>query len=97
MLFQNILCTFLGHKADKQTLAYRIKGYDTFYAVKVYEVSKCSRCNKIYEKLIAQAKEENKLFDFTAGKARNSIIILKNGNVVVSTASSNDIVVALKE
>lgn len=52
MLFQNILCTFLGHKADKQTLAYRIKGYDTFYAVKVYEVSKCSRCNKIYEKLI---------------------------------------------
>lgn len=45
----------------------------------------------------AQAKEENKLFDFTAGKARNSIILLKNGNVVVSTASSNDIVVALKE
>ena len=49
------------------------------------------------KKIIAQAKEENKLFDFTAGKARNSIIILKNGNVVVSTASSNDIVVALKE
>ena len=52
MLFQNILCTFLGYKADKTVLAYRIKIHNTIYAVKIYEVSKCSRCNKIYEKLI---------------------------------------------
>lgn len=52
MLFQNILCTFLGHKSDKTVLAYEIKSHDTFYEVKIYEVSKCSRCNKIYEKLI---------------------------------------------
>ena len=49
------------------------------------------------KKLIAQAKEENKLFDFIAGKARNSIILFKNGNVFISTASSNDIVVALEK
>ncbi len=47
MLFQNILCTFLGHKADKTVLAYNIKSHDTTYDVKVYEVAKCSRCNKI--------------------------------------------------
>lgn len=52
MLFQNIICTFLGHKTDKYVLAYKIKGYDTFYTVKIYEISKCSRCNKIYEKPI---------------------------------------------
>ena len=52
MLFQNILCTFLGHKSDKSVLAYNIKSHDTTYDVKIYEVSKCSHCNKIYEKLI---------------------------------------------
>ena len=52
MLFQNILCTFLGHKADKTVLAYNIKSHDTTYDVKIYEVSKCSRGNKIYKKLI---------------------------------------------
>ncbi len=52
MSIQNILCKFLGHKTEKYILAYRIKNHDTFYEVKVYEVSKCSRCNKIYEKLI---------------------------------------------
>ena len=51
-LFNNILRTFLGHKADKTVLAYNIQSHDTTYDVKVYEVSKCSRCNKIYEKLI---------------------------------------------
>lgn len=51
-LFNNILCAFLGHKADKTVLAYNIKRHDTAYVVKIYEVSKCSRCNKIYEKLI---------------------------------------------
>ena len=33
-------------------LAYNIKSHDTTYDVKIYEVSRCSRCNKIYEKLI---------------------------------------------
>lgn len=47
MLLKNILCTFLGHKADKTVLAYEIKSHDTFYEVKIYEVSKCSHCNKI--------------------------------------------------
>ena len=49
---KNAICYFLGHKADKTVLAYRIKSHDTLYDVKVYEVSKCSHCNKIYEKLI---------------------------------------------
>ena len=52
MLFQNIPCTFLGHKVDKTVLAYNFKSHDILYEVKIYEVSKCSRCNKIYEKLI---------------------------------------------
>ena len=51
-LFNNILCAFLGHKADKTVLAYNIKRHNTAYVVKIYEVSKCSRCNKIYENLI---------------------------------------------
>lgn len=42
----------MWHKSDKTVLAYEIKSYDTLYDVKIYEVSKCSRCNKIYEKLI---------------------------------------------
>ena len=52
MLLKNIFCIFLGHKVDNTVLAYRIKSYDTLYDIKIYEVSKCSRCNKIYEKLI---------------------------------------------
>ena len=48
MLFQNILCTFLGHKSDKTVLAYNIKSHGTLYDVKIYEVSKCSHCNKIF-------------------------------------------------
>ena len=40
MLFQNILCTFLGHKVGKTVLAYEIKSHDTTYEVKIYEVSK---------------------------------------------------------
>ena len=39
MLFQNILCAFLEHKADKTVLAYEIKSHDTLYEVKIYEVS----------------------------------------------------------
>lgn len=52
MLLKNILCTFLWHKAEKTVLAHEIKSHNTLYEVKIYEVSKCSRCNKIYEKLI---------------------------------------------
>ena len=47
MLLKNILCTFLGHKVDKTVLAYEIKSHDIFYEVKIYEVARCSRCNKI--------------------------------------------------
>ena len=39
MLLKNIFCTFFGHKADKTVLAYEIKSHDTFYEVKIYEVS----------------------------------------------------------
>lgn len=56
MLFQNVLCTFLGHKSDKTVLAYRIKNHDTTYEVKIYEVSKCSRCNKIMKNLLIGIK-----------------------------------------
>ena len=52
MLLKNIFCIFFGHKANKTVLAYEIKSHDALYEVKIYEVSKCSRCNKIYEKLI---------------------------------------------
>lgn len=49
---KNVICYFFGHKADKTVLVYNIKSHDTTYDVKIYEVSKCSRCSKIYEKLI---------------------------------------------
>ena len=52
MLLKNIFCIFLGHKADKTVVVYEIKSHDTIYNIKIYEVAKCSRCNKIYEKLI---------------------------------------------
>ena len=64
MLFQNILCTFLGHKADKTVLAYSIKCHGTFYGVKIYEVSKCSRCNNIYEKLIDWYQSYDRYVEF---------------------------------
>ena len=50
--FKIYFAHFFWHKADKTVLAYEIKSHDTLYDVKIYEVSKCSRCNKIYEKLI---------------------------------------------
>lgn len=49
---KNVICYFFGHKADKTVLVYNIKSHDTTYDVKIYEVSKCSRYSKIYEKLI---------------------------------------------
>ena len=44
------------------------------------------------KKLVAQAKEENKLLDFTAGKTRKSIIILNTGYIITSTMLPKDIV-----
>ena len=44
------------------------------------------------KKLIAQAKKENAIFDFTAGKGRKSIIILNTGSIITSTVSPKDIV-----
>ena len=44
------------------------------------------------KKLIAQAKKENTLFDFTAGNTRQSIIILNTGSIIASTWSPKDII-----
>ena len=57
-----------GHKVDKTVLAYRIKSHDTLYEVKIYEVSKCSRCNKIYEKLIDWYKSYDWYVEFAIKK-----------------------------
>ena len=44
------------------------------------------------KKLIAQAKEENTLLDFTAGDTRQSIIILNKGFIITSTMLTKDII-----
>ena len=49
-LFNNILCTFFGHKADKHMLAYSIEGHSIYYEVKIYDIAKCSRCGSVYQK-----------------------------------------------
>ena len=43
------------------------------------------------KKLIAQAKKENTILEFTAGNTRQSIIILNTGSVIISTMLSKDI------
>jgi len=43
------------------------------------------------KKLIAQAKKENTLLDFTSGNARQSVIILNTGSIIISTVLPNDI------
>ena len=43
------------------------------------------------KKLIAQAKKENTILDFTAGNTRQSIIILNTGSVIISTMLPKDI------
>ena len=43
------------------------------------------------KKLIAQAKKENTLLDFTAGNTRQSIIILNTSSIITSTMLSKDI------
>ena len=44
------------------------------------------------KKLIAQAKKENTILDFTAGNTRQSIIILNTGGVIISIMSPKDII-----
>ena len=43
------------------------------------------------KKLIAQAKKENTILEFTAGNTRQSIIILNTGSIIISTMSPKDI------
>ena len=47
-LLNNILCCFFGHKADKHMLAYSIESYPKSYKVKIYDISRCSRCGSVY-------------------------------------------------
>ena len=42
--------------------------------------------------LIAQAKKENTLLEFTAGNTRQSIIILNTGSIIISTMLPKDII-----
>ena len=44
------------------------------------------------KKLIAQAKKENTILDFTAGNTRKCIIILNTGNIITSTMLPKDII-----
>ena len=44
------------------------------------------------KKLIAQAKKENTILDFTSGNTRKSIIILNIGSIIISTMLPKDIV-----
>ena len=44
------------------------------------------------KKLIAQAKKENTILEFTAGNTRQSIIILNTGSVIISTMLPKDII-----
>ncbi len=53
-LFNNILCTFFGHKADKHMLAYSIEGHSIYYEVKIYDIAKCSRCGNVYKKSLIE-------------------------------------------
>ena len=53
-IFNNILCTFLGHKADKHKhmLAYSIESCPMSYEVSIYDIVRCSRCGSVYKKSI---------------------------------------------
>lgn len=55
-LFNNILCAFLGHKADKHKhmLAYSIESYPMSYEVSIYDIAKCSRCGSVYKKSLIE-------------------------------------------
>ena len=51
-MLNNMICTFLGHRADKHKhmLAYSIESHAMSYEVSIYDVAKCSRCGNIYKK-----------------------------------------------
>lgn len=55
-LFNNILCCFFGHKADKHKhmLAYSIESYPVSYKVSIYDIAKCSRCGNVYKKRLIE-------------------------------------------
>lgn len=55
-IFNNILCAFLGHKADKHKhmLAYSIESYPMSYEVSIYDIVKCSRCGNVYKKSLIE-------------------------------------------
>ena len=44
------------------------------------------------KKLIAQAKKENTILEFTAGNTRQSIIILNTGSIIISTMLPKNII-----
>ncbi len=48
------------------------------------------------KKLIAQAKKENTLLDFTAGNTRQSILILNTGSIIISTVLPNALADSIK-
>ena len=48
------------------------------------------------KKLIAQAKKENTILDFTAGNTRQSIIILNTGIFIISTMLPNTLADSIK-
>ena len=48
------------------------------------------------KKLIAQAKKENTLFDFTAGNARQSVVILNTGSIIISKVLPNTLADSIK-
>ena len=55
-MLNNILCTFLGHKADKHKhmLAYSIKSHPMSYEVSIYDIAKCSLCGNVYKKSLIE-------------------------------------------
>ena len=55
-IFNNILCTFLGHKADKHNhmLAYSIESHPMLYEVNIYDIAKCCRCGNVYKKSLIE-------------------------------------------
>ena len=54
-IFNNMLCAFLGHKADKHMLAYSIESYPMSYEVSIYDIAKCSRCGNVYKKSLIES------------------------------------------
>ena len=48
------------------------------------------------KKLIAQAKKENTILDFTAGNTRQAIIILNTGSIITSIMLPKDIIYSIE-